>query len=267
MESLKMSMPSSITFLSDKCRIHDTEMMEFRGSVLCHKCGLEWEDAHLMNKVRDDYYRAKDREKYNMLERHSLLPDPTLKQATFESYIPECAEERANKDLAIECVRRIRDGEVFNVVLQGTQGTGKSHLAHGIVAELNETTNYKTSSLFISIEDMLRKIKGSFSNKDSKYTEDYLVDLLSKPDHLVLDDLGAETGAIESDKTATDFVQRVLYAITTYRQGRVTILTTNLSGPSLFKMYDKKLVSRLLNRPKYIVFKDSTDKRMANIPF
>ena len=260
-------MPRGITFLSDKCQIHDVEMMEVHGQAICYKCGLEWEEAHLMNKVRDDYYRAKDREKYNMLERHSLLPDPSLKQATFETFVPQCSEEVANKELALDCVRRIRGGDAFNVIFQGIQGTGKSHLAYSMLKELNETTDFKTSSLFVSIEDMLRKIKGSFSDKNSKYTEDYLGNLLSKPDHLVLDDLGAETGAIDSDKSATDFVQRILYAITTYRQGKVTILTTNLSGKSLFKVYDQKLVSRLLNRPKYIVFKEAEDKRISNIPF
>ena len=61
----------------------------------------------------------------------------------------------------------------------------------------------------------MRKIKDSFSNRQSKYTERYFVDLLSSVDFLALDDVGAETGAIDTDiKTASDFVQRILYAIT-----------------------------------------------------
>lgn len=267
MESLKNKMPGSITFLSDKCPVHEVELMNVRGKVSCYKCYLEWDDAHLMNEERDKYYRAKYMQKYNMLKRDSLLPDETLKKATFETYIPECNEERINKQTAIECAERFKQGEIFNVVLQGTQGTGKSHLAHSILTELNETTNYKTSSLFISVEDMLRKMKGSFNNKNSKYTEEYLVDLLAEPDFLVIDDIGSETGAIGTEKSASDFVQRILYAITTYRQGRVTIMTTNLSSDQLFQMYDPKLVSRLLKKPKFIIFKEATDKRIADIPF
>lgn len=113
----------------------------------------------------------------------------------------------------------------------------------------------------------MRKIKDSFSNRQSKYTERYFVDLLSSVDFLVLDDVGAETGAIDTDKTASDFVQRILYAITTTRQDKATILTTNLSSEVLFKMYDKKLVSRLLKNPKYVLFKETKDKRLASIPF
>ena len=114
---------------------------------------------------------------------------------------------------------------------------------------------------------MLRTIKDSFSNRESRYTERYFVDLLSKVDFLALDDIGAETGAIDTDKTATDFVQRVLYAITSTRQDKATIVTTNLNSEVLFKMYDKKLVSRLLRNPKYVLFKETKDKRLSNIPF
>ncbi|GIN96058.1 hypothetical protein J6TS1_19280 [Siminovitchia terrae] len=64
----------------------------------------------------------------------------------------------------------------------------------------------------------MRVIKDSFSNKESRYTENCFVELMSKAAYLALDDIGVETGAIGTDKIATDFVQRVLYAITTTRQ-------------------------------------------------
>jgi DNA replication protein DnaC len=123
------------------------------------------------------------------------------------------------------------------------------------------------SCLFVSIDAMLRKIKNSFNDKESRFTEEYFNKLLSNVDFLVLDDLGAETGAIDTSKTATDFVQRVLYGITNTRQDKATILTTNLDSKTLFSMYDKKLVSRLFRKPKYVIFKESKDKRTSNIPF
>ncbi|MDF2606968.1 MAG: Pony 38 [Bacillales bacterium] len=91
--------------------------------------------------------------------------------------------------------------------------------------------------------------------------------MLSDCDFLVLDDLGAETGAIDTGKAATDFVQRVFYAIMNARQGKVTIITTNLSSEKLFSIYDKKLVSRLLRNPQFIIFKETLDKRISILPF
>ena len=95
----------------------------------------------------------------------------------------------------------------------------------------------------------------------------YFVDLLSKVDYLVLDDLGAETGAVGTKKKASDFIQRVLYAIANGRQSKSTIVTSNLSIPALQDMYDTKLISRLLRDTYQIHFTNTSDKRVRKIEF
>ncbi|WP_209121541.1 ATP-binding protein [Alkalihalobacillus sp. BA299] len=243
------------------------EHIIWKQQSICPRCFLEQQDQQLQEQIEGQYKKSQKMKKYNTLYHSSLVSDSTILKATMESYKPTCEEERRNKQIILECIQRYKQGEIFNVILQGLQGTGKSHLAYSILKELNETAEYKISSLFISVEDMLRKIRASFQDKESKYTENYFVDLMSGVDFLVLDDLGAETGAIKTDKKATDFVQRVLYAIGTTRQDKPTILTTNLTGKALFSMYDRKLVSRLLKNPKYIIFKESKDKRISSSPF
>lgn len=266
-----------MTFHSDYCLEHTyikngqevvlpIQKMIIEGQVVCPRCELEKEQQALTKEVQAQYDDIQKNKKYNTLLHKSIISDNTILDATFENYETTIQEEIDNKNTCLEIMERLKDGQVFNTFLQGIQGTGKSHLAYSILRGINDAKLDK-SCLFVSVEGMMRLIKDSFSNKESKYTEQYFVDLLSEVNFLVLDDIGAETGAIDTNKAATDFVQRILYAITTTRQDKATIVTTNLSSKTLFQMYDKKLVSRLLKNPKYVIFEKTKDKRIANIPF
>ena len=114
---------------------------------------------------------------------------------------------------------------------------------------------------------MLRKIRSSFNDKDSPFTEQYFTDLLTNVDYLVLDDLGSETGNIDTNKQATDFTSKVLRAVVNGRQDKSTIVTTNLSSKALMNMYDPKLISRMMKNLETIIFTETTDKRIKNIGF
>ncbi len=278
MERVADLMQRKMEFHSSYCNSHSfakngvevikpVQMMVINGNVVCPRCEKEKNEKELQAIVQKEYQNSAKLKIYNTLYKHSLVSDETILTSTFDSYLEDGTEESTNKKVVLDAAARYKEGQIFNLILQGKQGTGKSHLAYSCLRELNEFKRPDASCLFISIETMLRLIRGTFRDKESKYTEAYFVDLLSGVDYLILDELGAETGAIETEKSASDFVQRVLYAVTTARQNKSTILTTNLSGDTLFNMYDKKVVSRLLRSPKYVIFKDSKDKRMATIPF
>ena len=239
--------------------------MEIDGKIICPRCELDKANVEFEKKIQEEVKLEQAEMNYNTLLKKSIIEDETLLKARIHNYMTREKEEITNKHTIENAVRDYLKGEPFNLVLQGNAGVGKSHLAYAVLHELNETKKY--SCLFISIEAMLRKIKASFNDKQSRYTEEYFNRLLSEVDYLVLDDLGAETGAISTDKTATDFVQRVLYGIATSRQSKSTILTTNLSSETLFNMYDKKLVSRLLKNPRIVVFKTTKDKRINTLGF
>lgn len=267
----------NITWTSDECLKHTyrrngedvikpVSMMMVDGQTICPRCESEAAEQQLQDQLQKQYDEEMALRKHNTLYRKSIISDRTILDASFDSFQAVTDEEKRNKSLCLDIAKRLNEGQAFNVFLQGNQGAGKSHLAYSLLLGLNEM-DHNASSLFVSVEEMMRRIKDSFNNKESKYTEQYFVELLSSVDYLVLDDLGAETGAIDTDKQATNFVQRILYAVTNARQGKVTISTTNLSSESLFSIYDKKLVSRLLSKPVYVVFKETKDKRMANLPF
>lgn len=231
---------------------------------VCPRCECEKINNEFEEKVNAEIHGSLETRKQNILENKSLLQDKTLLKASFKGYIAKTQEEHANKQLALSCLEKYKNGQVFNLWLNGKPGVGKSHLSMSILKALN---GKDTSCLFIDIDEMLRKIYNSFNVKESPYTEQYFVDLLSEVDFLVLDDLGAETGNIDTTKKASDYTSKVLRAVVNARQDKATIITTNLSSNKLLNMYDPKLISRMMKNIQSIVFKETTDKRIKNVGF
>lgn len=265
LEGIMKKLGRNMIYHSSQCETHNISNMVIDEKIICPRCEKEKADQELSKKISAEYAQAMMDQKYNTLLSKSILEDKTLLAARIDNYLVSDLEEIKNKQAVSKCVQRYKAGEKFNLILQGKQGTGKSHLGYATLFEINETRSQ--SCCFVSVDAMIRKIKGTFNDKESKYTEDYFIRLLSEVDFLVLDDLGAETGAIDSDKKASDFVQRVLYGATNARQDKSTIITTNLGGETFINMYDKKLISRLLKNPEFIIFKETKDKRQMKLPF
>lgn len=233
------------------------------GQEVCPRCQTEKWNKELERETSIEMIRIKKQETQRIFETKSLLQDKTLLNASFETYQTSASEERVNKQQALRYAEEYKQGQQFNLWFYGKPGVGKSHLAMSMLKELN---SLDTSCLFIDIDEMLRKIRASFKT-DNGYSEDYFIDLLTKVDFLVLDDLGAETGNIDSDKIASDYTSKVLRAVVNGRQDKSTIITTNLASDKLLKMYDPKLISRMMKNVKVIKFEHTKDKRIHNIGF
>lgn len=237
------------------------------GQEVCPICESERKSKELGELEDKKIELAFGNQKYNTFKNRSILTDTGLLDASFSNYEADEVEVATNKQRAADAFSNYKKGQTFNTWLTGVPGVGKSHLAMSILRNLNEFGERNKRCLFVSVDEMLMRIRNSFSDKESRYTEHYFVDLLSGVDYLVLDDLGAETGGTGTDKKATDFTLRVLYAIANGRQNKSTIVTTNLSRVALEKMYDPKLVSRLMKDTYLIKFVETSDKRIRNIEF
>lgn len=274
------AMGTRLSWASDKhCFKHDKEkfptgirMLERQigsGKFECPMCFREGNN----NVLEKEYSELKNEQermaKFNTLTKRSIVPDKTILDARFNTYkLKEDEHEaRQNARLMTQYADEIISGQVFNIFLNGTPGVGKSHLSYSLLHRVNNNSNKDKSCLFIDFDQMLREIRGSFKNPDSKYTEFYFTDLLSKVDVLVLDDLGAEVGNEDTDKKASDFIGRMLRAISNARQDKVTIVTTNLSGAKLNTIYDSKTLSRLNKNAKVVLFKETKDKRRVDLGF
>lgn len=273
METLKDLLKNQTTPLalsSKQCDQHEGKTVQFiyyDTEEVCPLCERERNNEMLSKQESERIRKSLSSKTYQAFAKLSILTDTGLYKASFSSYEAKEPEEVANKERATAAYKRYKSNEVFNTWFTGLPAVGKSHLAMSILRNLNEAGDKDKMCLFISVDEMLRKIRGSFDNKESIYTENYFVELLSNADFLVLDDLGAETGATGTVKTASDFTMRVLYAIANARQNKATIVTSNLSKSELVTMYDAKLVSRLMKDTYLIKFAETSDKRIKNIEF
>lgn len=251
--------------VEEYCQEHAQRKVLFMGKgPFCPVCSAE--------KVKEEHKV----EAIEMTERHENSPsdwlkdksiylDKTIRYANFDSYITDDNETKENKKKALEIVRDYYEGATYNTILQGKAGTGKSHLAMSTLKYINQYSKESKKCLFVSIDELMRRIKASFNDKESIYTEANMVRMLSQVDFLVLDDLGAETGSIHSEKVATDYTTQILYAVMNARQDKPTIFTTNLSNENLVKKYDTKLVSRMFKGAEghFVKFEKTTDKRAS----
>ena len=191
---------------------------------------------------------------YKVFERESIYSQE-LSDKTLENYT---ADNSTNEQALNFMKRMLRDYLKFekgNVILSGPPGIGKSHLSIGLAKALNEKSKEcenPKSVIFISTSALFNKIEESFNGRGD-FTENYAVDLLSKVDFLVLDDLGKESSMSANLKEANDWRQRVLFKILDSRQ--TTIFNTNLSSNDIKTIYNQALADRIFKGASKHIYK------------
>ncbi len=146
---------------------------------------------------------------------YSELPEP-LRGHTFQNFRP-----RPGLDEAINRVRSYANGDRPNkwLVLAGTVGTGKTHLAVAVI-------NYRAANpsmpagKYCKVPAFLNEMRDSYGAQDGIHRA--LVDKLQRAPLLVLDDLGAGK--------QTEWVDEQIYLLLDYRYERMmeTVVTTNV---------------------------------------
>lgn len=232
--------------VDEKCEIHGCSLYKVdfpEEQLICWKCLSETVETLKKNEGVEFSKIVKKRKSKDVLKRDSILTDDDLKAANFNNFKPNNDEttEALNKARNIAGEYLVKDNK-FNTLITGAPGRGKSHLAMSILKAVNDYSDEPQSCLFISTDELFRRIKESFNYADNKYSEGNMTRLLTKVDLLVLDDLGSES-SMNRDKAASDFVQRTLFGILNARKR--TIITTNLNAIELSNMYNDKLVSRM----------------------
>lgn len=179
-------------------------------------------------------------------------------QRTFERFVQDTpGRKRAYKiarDYAESFDKARENGE--GLYIEGTYGTGKTHLAAAIALFLTEQ---EYSVVMKTSFDLFEEIKSTFD--DSERTEHQVIKAYKECDLLVIDDLGKEQ--------CTDWSMSMLYAIVNerYEAMRPMIITTNFGSDDLIRVMTPKgfgsqkieaIISRLreVSRPISMVWKD-----------
>ncbi len=115
----------------------------------------------------------------------------------------------------------VQDGGAFRqsgLLFVGPPGTGKTHLAAGVLRALIE--RYRVHGLFVEFTSLIHQIQSTF-DPNSPESKRQVLDPLAEAELLVLDELGAQQ--------PTPWVRDVLYLIinTRYTRRLPTLFTTN----------------------------------------
>jgi DNA replication protein DnaC len=145
---------------------------------------------------------------------------------TLEDYVPNYGGNSASLSNALVQARNfvreyVPGGEMPGLLLTGSIGVGKTHLAVGILQALIADRGAK--GLFFDYRDLLKKVQNSYNNT-VQVTELEILGPVFEAEVLVLDELGASK--------PTDWVWDTVAHIlnTRYNDRRTTIITTNYTN-------------------------------------
>ncbi|GAB6707615.1 ATP-binding protein [Streptococcus uberis] len=258
--------------LDGLCPIHKVNLMQLdrvvkiagedrprKPSPFCPECVKEQRDKQEQEEVEKHLNASIYKKTYNVLMRDSTIPKE-LKEASFDNFIAETAEEKQLLAFAKGQVDKYLDGMSGNTLFTGSTGIGKSHLSVAMAKVINEGYKAKgepKSVLFVNLTEILRRVRESF-NYNSQ--EGYYSRMLKEVDYLVLDDLGVKLNSNNSKGKST-WEEEFIFDILSNR-GK-TIITTNLSSSEIASLYSDRVASRVRTGLEGNFFKSFTikDKR------
>jgi len=145
---------------------------------------------------------------------------------TLENYETDLAYSHRTHGIALRTARKFVEGYPLDtggqgLLLTGSIGVGKTHLAVGILQAL--VAERGATGLFYDYRDLLKQIQNSY-NPQVRETELQILAPVFEAEVLVLDELGASK--------PTDWVWDTVAHIlnTRYNDRRTTIITTNYSN-------------------------------------
>jgi len=223
------------------CDIHGdyiAEVFDLMGKDIIQKCPecSKIKDAEIAeSRKREETY--KEAEKIKTLFGKAAIP-PRFKSKSFEDYVVTCDKGRTAFDIckgyALDFEKRLEAGG--GLVLCGSPGTGKTHLAASIANHVIRA--HAKSVIFISVISAMRKVKSTWS-KNSDMTEAEALESFTRPDLLILDEVGVQFGS--------DAEKMILFEIINirYQNMKPTILISNLPHNELNDYIGERVVDRM----------------------
>ncbi|ENN10810.1 phage antirepressor KilAC domain-containing protein [Staphylococcus aureus] len=169
-ESLKKYQPIEVILRQncDKCG-HQYDLYKFENGYE-YKDGCECE----IQRLAYEEYKRNKQKKLDYIFNQSNV-NPSLRDATVNNYKPQNEKQVKAKQTAIEYVQGFSTKEPKSLILQGSYGTGKSHLAYAIAKAVKAKGH---TVAFMHIPMLMDRIKATY-NKNAVETTDELVRLLS----------------------------------------------------------------------------------------
>jgi len=201
------------------------------------RIGSRLEDPDLVVRVRINApdYRSPVREQaQQVLSSLGLYNNRTFGNFSLREAEKLPSEEQRSLELAFQAAKRFAEKPYGWLVLMGTYGTGKTHLAAAV-------GNYNTSKrgeepVFVVVPDLLDHLRATFSPA-SNTSYDHLFNEVRSASLLILDDLGTQS--------ATPWAREKLYQILNYRY--IAAMPTVITTASDLEEIDPRIRSRMVD--------------------
>lgn len=184
--------------------------------------------------LASDYRNPSGDHGYHELSSLHLFPGKTFANFDLRKDENLSNEETRSLEKALLAAQKFADNPKGWLILLGTYGSGKTHLAAAIG---NDVAGTSYPPLFIAVPDLLDHLRATFS-PNSNVTLDRRFEEIRHTALLILDDLGTQA--------TTPWAKEKLYQLFNYRYN-AELPTVITSSVSLEEM-DPRLRSRMLDR-------------------
>lgn len=181
----------------------------------------------------------------------SVITDNEILDKTLDNFKIADAKTKEAKQVAAKIIDDFLDGEPVHGIFSGSTGTGKTHLAMGILYEILIQSDYKKRCLFVDFRELINQMKLGFNDKEAfkRYNQSVIAEI-KQADIVVIDDIGSEAGDDVDNYSASQYNLDVATTLFQSRVNQATIVTTNRTGSDLKSIYGSRVVSRIMAHTK-----------------